>query len=239
LFQLRLPSSVLFAVFLGLGCTSRPADPPPVRSEAGPSPAPQVKPAPLDPTFVLVDGEQLQALCVSAALPRAGLEEHGALELSDGRRVPWLAVWLPDPAWASEHTVTPKAWLDAVTQLGRDERNRLESRPPPAPRRTGKVTMNVPCTDEEILDTVITAVFAGKTTALVVAVSGDHLEQETVPLPARPEALMERAYVLAERATGARIKIGTHQLGALADERAPTVRGQWLDAAHQSGRAAD
>lgn len=224
---------ISFAVSCLLACNSSASSPQPSADlgEKAEQEEPHAKAEQEDPKFVRVDGEQLAALCVSARLPRAGLEDYAALELSDGKRVPWLAVSLPHPEWL-ESVVPPEKWMAAVEALikeGREITDGHESNKP----RTGIVTMNMPCTRMEPLDVVVTGVFFGESEAQVFVAKGKKSLRETLPMSPEDKEVRQRAFrrafEMTEKVLGGTAKVGTHQF--FAGDESATAKDVWTKAA--------
>lgn len=184
-----------------------------------------------DPDFTHIDRDQLAALCVAARLPPLAVaSDYGALVLADGRRVPWLTLWEDEDlaAVAGAPPISATAWIGrARAYAGRVARIRDDR---PAPReRTGREWKNVPCTGDEVLDVVVTAVFFGKQGFHAIAMHGPQLLEQALPATTPRDDVFRKAFALAEQIVGQPATIASHRL---MNDALPTVTTEpWVEAA--------
>lgn len=227
---------VVFGIVALAACKGGAAkDAPPASGSQAPAgsaaPATAASSADADPDFTHVDRDQLAALCVAARLPPTSVpSDHGALLLGDGSRVPWLTVW-QDEALATAAEVPPitaAAWTARARTHAAHVARTLDDRA--APRtRTGREWKNLPCTGDEVLDVVVTAVFFEKQGFRAIALRGARLLEEALPTTTPRDEVFRKAFALGEQILGQPARIASHKL---MNEALPTVTTEpWVKAA--------
>jgi hypothetical protein len=208
-----------------------------------PEPKPAPAPAPVqkevsdtDPDFIHVDRDQLAALCLSRRLPPVSYpSSHGALALADGKRVPWLTVWVEeDKPIFEEHGEVPalsaKQWLAGASGSIKWGMAHWDRRPDDE-KRSAHEWWNTPCDGSEVFSVVTTGVVFEKKSSHAFAMRGDKLLQEELPATTPREAVFQKAFDLTEKLVGQSTSIATHKLGGRGEAQATIDTDAWVAAA--------
>ena len=190
------------------GCADKkkqdsPSSPPPSAAKPAPPTA-----CDADPDFIHVDRDQLAALCIESEIPPTyWAPTHGALQLADGQRVPWLGIQLDervrDPAG--------KDWIARTREALHDMISLHDGPVPPEGKRTGSHWYNMPCSRMEAFTTVVTVVALDKKgNAHVYAIRGDKMLDQDLG-KAEGDAPFRTAFELTEKLVG-KAKIANHNL---------------------------
>ncbi|NVB82698.1 MAG: hypothetical protein HOV81_30255 [Kofleriaceae bacterium] len=206
-----------------------------------PKPAPAPAPAPkevgdTDPDFIHVDRDQLASLCLSRRLPPVSYpSSYGALSLADGKRVPWLTVWVEEDKPIFEENgevpaLSAKEWLARANGSIKWGMAHWDGKPEDS-KRSPHEWWNFPCDASEVFSVVTTGVVFEKKRFHAFAMRGGKVVQEELSASTPREAVFQKAFELTEKLVGQSATIATHKLGGRGEAQKTIDHDVWVAAA--------